>query len=170
MIGVRVDPAVVDEFRKLAERESSGLGLAVQRLMEAAVACGSIQKLTGLARMGSPRFARADRERVKRAIVALAGEFRRDLSEWLEVKGKYLVLGGIQDALEELQGLIHLVDDERLLKRAERLMVDSLIFVKASQIEDREARRRFLKEAEQVTGAISPRLRHALLTAPEEEG
>jgi hypothetical protein len=49
-----------------------------------------------------------------------------------------------------------------------RLIAESSIFVEASELKEREARRDFLVEAEKIIGAISPKLTRALLNGPED--
>ena len=128
LVGVRLEPSVHKRFRELCERERNGIGYAVQRLMELAIAVGGVEKLAIAASVVEERLERANRLALKNQISELAHYLR--LSQIQAERGdRYLSYSGLyRDRIDKIIDLIPQVRDNRLIAKAEALIEKSQDF------------------------------------------
>ena len=122
LVGVRLEQSVHKRFRELCEREQNGLGYAVQRLMELAIAVGGVEKLAIAASMIEERLEKANKLALKHQISEL--DHYLHLSRIQAERGdRYLTYSGLyRDRIDKIIELIPQVRDNRLTAKAEALI------------------------------------------------
>jgi len=112
LVGVRLEQSVHERFRELCERERSGKGYAVQRLMELAIAASMIEE----------RLEKANRLALKHQIAELTHYLR--IGRIQAKRGdRYLSYSGLyRNRIDEIIELIPQVRDNRLIAKAEALI------------------------------------------------